>query len=87
MASARRARHVPRVYEIRVRGALGPMLLAAFPDMTARRVGPDTVLGGVLADPAAVYGVIHRLEAFALELVEVRSSSDPRQARIGEAAH
>jgi len=50
------------------------MLLHAFPTLTARRHGPDTVLSGVLADRSALYGVIHQLEALGLELLEVSSA-------------
>jgi hypothetical protein len=71
--SARRPSSRPsREYEIRVRGAIGPTLLGAFPELTARRIGADTILRGSLADPSALYGVIHRLESLALELLEIR---------------
>lgn len=70
-----RAARPPRQYEIRIRGAIGPTLLEAFPELDARRAGPDTVLSGSLADPSALYGVIHQIEALALELLEVRSPS------------
>ena len=70
-----RAARPPRQYEIRIRGALGPTLLEAFPELDARRAGPDTVLDGSLADPSALYGVIRQIEALALELLEVRSPS------------
>jgi hypothetical protein len=32
----------------------------------------DTILAGVLADRAALYGVIAQIEALGLELIEVR---------------
>jgi hypothetical protein len=60
------------LYEIRVRGLLGPTLLEAFPDLAARRQGQDTLLRGQLPDQCALYGVIHQLEALGLELLEVR---------------
>ena len=59
-------------YEIRVRGHLGPRMLRAFETLSARREGGDTLLRGCLEDQAAVYGVIARLEALGLELVELR---------------
>jgi hypothetical protein len=34
------------------------------------------VLAGVLADPAALYGVLAETEALGLELIEVRRLSD-----------
>jgi hypothetical protein len=59
-------------YEIRVRGHLGAKMLRAFPALAAQRQGEDTLLRGCLPDQAAVYGVIARLEALGLELIELR---------------
>jgi hypothetical protein len=64
-----------RNYEIRVRGHLGAAMLRAFPALAARTRGDDTVLRGCLQDQAAVYGVIARLEALGLELLELRRLS------------
>jgi hypothetical protein len=68
-------------YQIRVRGRLGPMIGSAFPALRARVDGGDTVLTGVLADQAAVYGVLAEAEALSLGLIEVRRlpSDEPRQ--------
>jgi hypothetical protein len=63
----------PRRYEIRVRGRLGETIRSAFPALQARARGDDTVLTGVLADQAALYGVLTECEALGLELLEVRS--------------
>jgi len=62
----------PPWYEIRVRGRLGETICSAFPDLQARPDGDDTVLVGVLADQAALYGVLAEIEALGLELIEVR---------------
>ena len=62
----------PPQYEIRVRGRLGETICSAFPDLQARPDGDDTVLAGMLADQAALYGVLAEAEALALELIEVR---------------
>jgi hypothetical protein len=62
----------PELYEIRVRGRLGPTLLEAFPDLSAHRLGQDTILRGRLPDRSALYGVIHQLDALGLEMLEVR---------------
>ena len=59
-------------YELRVRGHLGAKMLRAFPALAARTQGGDTLLTGCLPDQAAVYGVIARLEALGLELLELR---------------
>ena len=59
-------------YEIRVRGHLGTSMLRAFLPLAAATRGEDTLLTGCLSDQAAVYGVIARLEALGLELLELR---------------
>ena len=59
-------------YEIHVRGHLGETLLAAFPDLQADVQEAETVLGGALPDQAALFGVLDRIEALGLELLEVR---------------
>ena len=66
-------------YEIRVRGPIGPTMIQAFPTVTVSRTGQDTLLIGSLVDQSALYGVIHQLEAFGLQLLEIRCppSSDP----------
>jgi len=70
----------PRQYEIRVRGPIGPTMLQAFPTLTARKRGQDTVLTGTLADQPALYGVIHQLGALGLQLLEIRSRPSTRHA-------
>jgi hypothetical protein len=62
----------PQRYQIRVRGRLGQTICSAFPALRARADGGDTVLTGVLADQAALYGVLAKAEALGLELMEVR---------------
>ena len=48
---------------------------AAFPALDARAHGGETVLTGTLADQAALYGVLARIEAPGLELLEVKRES------------
>jgi hypothetical protein len=62
----------PQRYQIRIRGRLGETIRSAFPDLQARTRGDDTVLTGVFADQAALYGVLAEMEALCLELIEVR---------------
>ena len=50
----------PVWYEIRIRGLLGKTLLGAFPGMSARAHGKETVLCGPVADQAALHGVLER---------------------------
>ena len=71
MTGTHRDAQPPR-YEIRVRGRLGETICCAFPDLRARPDGEDTVLAGMLADQAALYGVLAEIEALGLELIEVR---------------
>jgi hypothetical protein len=62
----------PHRYQIRVGGRLGQMICFAFPALQVVAEGRDTVLTGVLADQAALYGVLAEAEALGLELIEVR---------------
>jgi hypothetical protein len=73
---------LPPLYQIRVRGRLGQTIRSAFPALRARVDGGDTVLTGVLADQAAVYGVLAEAEALGLELIEVRllPSDEPQES-------
>jgi hypothetical protein len=60
------------VYEIRIRGPLGPTLREAFLTLSVEQRGADAVLRGMLPDQAALYGVLHQIEGLGLELLEVR---------------
>lgn len=70
-------------YEIRVRGLLSDTLLGAFPELHARRRNRVTSLVGELPDQAALHGVLARVEALGLELVDVRRIS-PRSGAPSE---
>lgn len=59
-------------YEIHVGGLLSERLLSAFPELLAREDGRVTVMVGDLPDQAALHGVLSRIEALGLELLEVR---------------
>jgi len=58
--------------EIRVRGTVGESVVAALPGLRAETRPVVTVLSGNVADAAALHGVLHRIRALGLELVEVR---------------
>lgn len=62
----------PVLYQIRVSGRLGHVLLAAFPAFTAQQQGAETLLTGLLPDAAALYAVLEQVEALGLDLIEVR---------------
>jgi hypothetical protein len=63
-------------YEIRVRGRLTDSLLTAFEGMQASVEPVETVLHGPIQDQAALYGLLDRIQALGLELVEVRRLPD-----------
>ena len=58
-------------YEITFRGEPGRALRAAFEDFELRPAPGVTILVGDLPDQAALHGVMHRIEALGLELIEV----------------
>jgi hypothetical protein len=70
-------------YQIRVRGRPGRTMRTAFPDLHAQTQGEDTLLGGALADQAALHGVLARIEALSLELLEVRCLEKDRRESPG----
>jgi hypothetical protein len=59
-------------YEIRVRGVVGPALLARFDGLEATVEPVETVLHGPVVDQAALHGVIDLVNSLGLELIEVR---------------
>jgi len=61
-----------KAYEIHVRGALCPEALEELDELEATVVPAETIFSGVVPDQAALYGVLNRLQALGLELVEVR---------------
>ena len=60
------------LYTIRIRGRLGATALSAFPSMVSETKGGETVLTGVVEDRSALFGVLAQIEAFGLELIELR---------------
>jgi CheY-like chemotaxis protein len=61
-----------RTYEIRVRGVAGTTTRSAFPDFEVATDGNDSVLRGRVADQAALFGVLGRLQGLGIELLELR---------------
>jgi cell division FtsZ-interacting protein ZapD len=66
------ARVVSPQYEIRIRGSVRSSLLEDFEGLERSVERVETVLHGPLADQAALHGLLARIEALGLELVEVR---------------
>ncbi|MEU6113129.1 hypothetical protein ABZ840_00945 [Streptomyces sp. NPDC047117] len=59
-------------FEIRIRGTVGEAFREAFGDLTVTRHHAETVLRGTRLDQAALYGILDRIQALGLELMEVR---------------
>ena len=58
-------------YEVRVLGQVGSAAREAFADVAVEVEPSETVLSGEL-DQAALHGVLERIQALGLELVDVR---------------
>jgi hypothetical protein len=59
-------------YEIRVKGRISPALLDSFEGMESEFEPVETVLHGPVRDQAELHGLIDRIQALGLELIEVR---------------
>jgi hypothetical protein len=74
----------PARYLIRINGHLGATMLSAFPALVPRHHGEHTVLTGLL-DQSALYGVLAEIEAFGLDLLELRRvTPDPESPETGQ---
>ena len=62
----------PASYEIRIRGRVTEPLLSSFEGMSSAFEPVETVLHGPVRDQAELHGLIDRIQALGLELVEVR---------------
>jgi len=65
-------------YEIRIRGRVGDWILSDFDEMDTTFEPADTVLRGPVRDQSALHGLLDKIQARGLELVEVRRLPDPR---------
>jgi hypothetical protein len=77
----------PTQYEITVRGQLSETLLGAFDGLAATPEAAGTVLRGEIADQAALYGVLDRIESLGLELVDVRRADFRTHTTGGSPCH
>ena len=59
-------------YEIRVRGRVSRALLDSFENMSSELEPVETVLHGPVRDQAELHGLLDRIQALGLELIEVR---------------
>src|ERR1700741_3713713 len=67
-------------YEIRVAGVLPPEALLDFDRLTASVEPVETVVHGQIRDQAALQGLLARLEAFGVQVIEVRRLHEKDQA-------
>jgi hypothetical protein len=67
-------------YEIRVTGVLPPEALLDFDRLTASVEPVETVVHGPLQDQAALNGLLARLEAFGVQVIEVRRLNERDQS-------
>lgn len=76
-------------YQIRIRGRLSRTLTAEFErlGLEADREQVETQLHGPVIDQAALYGLVRRLEALGLELVELRQVPDVTHGSDGPRRH
>ena len=64
----------PTIYEIRVRGHLGPSATAWFPGMSITRTASgETILYGTVIDQSSLHGYLMRIRDLGLVLTLVRS--------------
>jgi len=68
---------LPTTYRLQVRGAVPAMLAAELDGFTVDS-GAVTTLTGPVADSAALYGLIARLECFGLALVSAQPNPPTR---------
>jgi hypothetical protein len=59
-------------YEIHIKGRVSEQVLGAFAGMDATVQPSETVLRGPVCDQAALHGLLDRIQALGLELIEVR---------------
>jgi hypothetical protein len=73
-------------YEIHIKGRVSEQLLGAFEGMDATVQSVETVLRGPVLDQAALHGLLDRIQALGLELVEVRRLPEGAAGQ-GEGGH
>jgi hypothetical protein len=59
-------------YEIHIKGRMSEQLISVFEGMDASVQSVETVLRGPVLDQAALHGLLDRIQALGLELIEVR---------------
>jgi hypothetical protein len=73
-----------RWYEIHVRGEIPSEAMAELTGLTAVLEPAETVISGIVADQAALQGILVRIQSLGLELLEVRRHSIPSPAATSQ---
>jgi hypothetical protein len=68
----------PSGYEIRIKGRITKSFESVFDGLTVTVNPVETVVWGTALDQAALYGILERIQALGLELVEVRRIPTPQ---------
>jgi len=68
------------LYEIRIRGRVSQTVLDTFDHMESSVERVETILHGPVRDQAELHGLLHRVQALGLELVEVRRLPESDEA-------
>lgn len=72
----------PMVYQIRIRGHLGPQWMNWFEGCTIQlEEGGDTLLTSEVADQAALHGILKRVRDSGMPLLSVNSMDANHQSR------
>jgi hypothetical protein len=69
-----------RTYELSFKGAASDTLAAAFEDCDVATDRGVTIVRSTVADQAALHGLIARISALGLDLLDVHTVTDPRSA-------
>jgi hypothetical protein len=62
----------PRTYEVRFKGAASATLAAGFEGCDVETEGDETIVRALVPDQAALQGMLSQVQAFGLDLLEVR---------------
>ena len=65
------------IYEIHVRGRIGPAVRASFGRLASSERPPETVFCGPVRDDAELWAIMTRLQSLGLELLELHRLPDP----------
>jgi hypothetical protein len=69
-----------RIYELSFTGVASDTLVAAFEDCDVTTERGVTIVRSTVADQAALHGLIARISALGLELLDVHTVADPSGA-------